>query len=455
MTPRRLLILGIAGHLCLLPVALRPWGADHEVLGIPLPALLSALQVIGLLVFTATAGFSYVAVSKRSDQLPVSWILRGGCLLTLAALVVPPFLSTDVFDYVLYGRVEAIHGANPYLSPPADFPDDPLLGTDAADWPTFVVPYGPISAYLQHWVSWLAGDSLWVAAYGFKILFAVCHVLIGVLIYLTLSLRDELAAKRGLQLYLWNPLVLLELVGSGHIDALMAVFLAAMCWAIANQIMGLATVAFGFAVLSKHGCAVLGPLLLALAWRRGQLAGFAKGLAVVAGVTAVLVVRYFLDPGSLAFLSQQAGVQLTSLQYFATLIGAGFGDVFRIIAFVIALAALVWAVIGITDAKSFGNRGAAFMLVVLVFAMPMFAPWYHLWWIPLLGIWTWRALDRLVVAVAILGPMSYVVRLANQSLALDYQIVQWSLGLALPLLWVICLERRRSSDRIQASHPPA
>ena len=446
MTPRRLLILGIAGHLCLLPVALRPWGADHQVLGIPLPALLSAMQVIGLVAFTAAAGFSYVAVSKRCDQLPVSWLLGGGCLLTLAALVVPPFLSTDVFDYVMYGRVEAIHGANPYLSPPADFPDDPLLGVDAADWPTFVVPYGPISAYLQHWVSWLAGDSLWLAAYGFKILFAACHVLVGVLIYLTLSLRDEVAAKRGLQLYLWNPLVLLELAGSGHIDALMAVFLAAMCWAIANQLMGLATVAFGFAVLSKHGCALLGPCLLALAWRRGQLAGFAVGLAVVAGVTAALAVRYFLEPGSLAFLSQQAGIQLTSLQYFATLLGVGFGDVFQVVAYGIALAALVWAVVGIADANSFGNRGALLMLVVLVFAMPMFTPWYHLWWIPLLGVWTWRGLDRLVVAVAILAPLSYVVRLANQSLALDYQIVQWSLAVATPLLAVAWLEWRRGSD---------
>ena len=86
------------------------------------------------------------------------------------------------------------------------------------------------------------------------------------------------------------------------------------------------------------------------------------------------------------------------------------------------------------------------MLVVLVFAMPMYTPWYHLWWIPLLGVWTWRGLDRLVVAVAILAPLSYVVRLANQSLALDYQIVQWSLALATPLLAVAWLEWRRGSD---------
>lgn len=447
MTPRQLLILGIAGHLSLLAVALRRWGAGHEVLGIPLPVLLSAMQVIGLLAFTAMAGFSYVAVNKRCHQLPVAFLLGGGCLLTLAALVVPPFLSTDVFDYVMYGRVEAIHDANPYLSPPADFPDDLLIGIGAAEWPTFVEPYGPISAYLQHWVSWLAGDSLWVAAYGFKILFAACHILVGVLIYLTLSLRDEVAAKRGLQLYLWNPLVLLELAGSGHLDALMAVFLAAMCWAIANQLMGLATVAFGLAVLTKHGCAPLGPCLLALAWRRGQLAGFAVGLGVVLGMTALLAVRYFLEPGSLAFLSQQAGFQLTSLQYFATLISVGFGEVFRLVAYGIALVALLWAVFGIVDARSFGNRGALLMLVVLVFAMPMFTPWYHLWWIALLGLWNWRALDRLVVAVAILGPLSYVVRLANQSLGLDYQIVQWSLGLATPLFSIAWLERRRQRRR--------
>ena len=431
MTPRRLLILGIAGHLCLLPVALRHrqfWG-DGEVLGIPLPALLGAADVAGLFLFVGLAGFSYLALFRQSDQLPVRWLLGGGCLLTLTALVVPPFLSTDVFDYVLFGRVESIHGGNPYLSTPADFPDDPLLRLDVAEWSTNVLPYGPITACFQNWITWLAGNSIWAGVYGFKLLFAGCHVLAAWLIYLALSGRGQHAARRGLLLYLWNPLLLLELAGSGHNDALMAVGLAAMCWGIARERFAVATVAFGTAVLAKHGCAVLGPCLFALAWRRGQLVDMAKGCAIVAVVTAALVARYFLESGALDFWAAQTQIRATSLQHFSVLLGI---ETFAVLGYGALLAVLLWAVTGIRDGASFGNRGAVLMLAAL-FAMPMFTPWYHVLWIPLLGVWTWPALDRLVLALGFLAPLSYSVLVATHTLALGHQIAQWSIALALPV----------------------
>jgi hypothetical protein len=108
--------------------------------------------------------------------------------------------------------------------------------------------------------------------------------------------------------------------------------------------------------------------------------------------------------------------------------------------------AVGWSAYRIRDAADFGNRGAILMLIFLVVAMPLFTPWYHLWWMPLLGLWTWLALDRLFIALAFLAPLSYAVRLLNRSLDLDYQIVQWTLALALPLVLVAWYQVRRRAN---------
>ena len=60
-----------------------------------------------------------------------------------AFALAPPLLSLDVFSYVSYARLEAVHGLNPYEYPPAAVPSDPAVPF-VADFRGQVSVYGPL-----------------------------------------------------------------------------------------------------------------------------------------------------------------------------------------------------------------------------------------------------------------------------------------------------------------------
>src|SRR5579859_990882 len=71
------------------------------------------------------------------------WLALGGAAvmgLTLALL--PSLPSDDVFSYILYGRISALHHANPLIATPSDFPRDPFLSL--VYWQTTRSVYGPV-----------------------------------------------------------------------------------------------------------------------------------------------------------------------------------------------------------------------------------------------------------------------------------------------------------------------
>lgn len=433
----RLLLLGLAGHLLLLPAAVRHrfvWGEGPEWLGIGLPVWLNLLEAAALALFAMLAGGSYVQAARTPvlDRRAIWW---GGLALTLAALLPPPWLSTDVFDYLARGRVEAAHGANPYLVPPQALPLDHVFAL--ADWPGFVMPYGPISAIVQTGVAALAGERPWVGVYLFKLLFAACHVLTAVQVAGAMRARAPQHENRALLLWLWNPFLLIECAGSAHNEALMALALATMVRGVAERRFALATLAFGLALSTKHGCAPLGPLLLVLAWRERRLPAFGAGVLLSALVAAPLAWHYFREPGALAFLTKQTGNRAASAQHFlALLLGESAARPLLWTGYAITLLFLVTVLRRLREITDFALVGARLMLVFLLGAMPLFSPWYHLWWLPLVGLALVPALALPLQALAILGPASYLVQVGTRELGLLHQLTAWLVGLVLPA-WIL------------------
>jgi hypothetical protein len=151
--------------------------------------------------------------------------------LACRALFIPadPLLSDDIFRYVWDGRV-ALSGINPYLHPPAADALHHLR--DATLWPQINHPdvstvYPPGSQALFWLNAWLGGG--WV---GLKALFVGLELAGVALIWrLTDGWVDDASRTLGLTLYLLNPLVVVEVAWSGHLDGvawtLLAVALAA------------------------------------------------------------------------------------------------------------------------------------------------------------------------------------------------------------------------------------
>jgi hypothetical protein len=137
----------------------------------------------------------------------------------LAPLAAPLLLSTDAYTYWDYGRIGAVHGANPYSDKPSAFPEDPAYGRIGANWRETTTVYGPVFTLASEGHAAAAGDSPSAAAWFYKALGAIAMlVLTGLAAYLGAD-RAFAAAFVG-----WNPLLAVHFAGGGHNDAWMMAF---------------------------------------------------------------------------------------------------------------------------------------------------------------------------------------------------------------------------------------
>lgn len=246
-----------------------------------------------------------------------------------ATLVVLPTLpSDDVFSYIIYGRIAALHHANPLVAVPASFPDDPFR--TFVYWRNVRSVYGPIWLMASSGITILAealGGNLSIYVLLFKLLGLASHLANMLLIWGILGVIAPRRRLLGTLLYGWNPLCLLEFCASGHNDALMLTFLLAGVYLLVRRWEIPALLAFGLSIATKYVPLALLPFYLYYvarqamphlaaasserwgarvrslwAGRRLLLIGArAAGwrLAVVLGVVAVATLPYWAGPGTL------------------------------------------------------------------------------------------------------------------------------------------------------------
>jgi hypothetical protein len=191
-------------------------------------------------------------------------------------------------------------------------------------------------------------------------------------------LLDELRHRRqGAHLVLvfaWNPLLAIEVAGSGHIDIVGAMLLVISAAALGRRCRATATVTFGLAVAVKF----LPIVLLPLYWKRVRVRDALLATAVVG-----LLYVPFLKHGRIPFGSLGSYVQGFRFNgpVFATLNQVASPQ------FLAALAVLV----GLVTATWLRNTESAWSLEVFAWPMaasllfaPVVFPWYLLWLLPFL-----------------------------------------------------------------------
>jgi alpha-1,6-mannosyltransferase len=197
----------------------------------------------------------------------------------LAAIIRVPLLlpgvghDNDMMRYVWDGRVQTL-GYNPYHV----LPSDPALAhthnDETGSMPSARVrtPYPPASQLFFRLVV-----SIHDSSKAMKLALVLCDLLTLLVVWrwLVATGRNEWLAL----VYGWNPLVVLEVAHSGHIDALGALWIAACAWWMARHRTLLASIAYVTAVATK----LLPIVLLPLFWRRVRVRDALAG-AVVFGL---------------------------------------------------------------------------------------------------------------------------------------------------------------------------
>jgi len=166
--------------------------------------------------------------------------------------------DNDMIRYVWDGRVQTL-GINPYAVRPAD-PEVAFTHNDETrDMPSARArtPYPPAAQIFFRFVV-----SIHDSSRAMKLALIACDLLTMVVLWrwLLLTGRSEWLTLA----YAWNPLVLLEVGHSGHIDALGALWTLAAAFWLTRRRTSLATIAYVLAVATK----LLPIVLLPLLWRR-------------------------------------------------------------------------------------------------------------------------------------------------------------------------------------------
>jgi hypothetical protein len=176
-----------------------------------------ALAVLAVLVLGC--GFASLAVEAWRGSVSLRsaiWLALGFHVLVLA---LPLLGSRDAFIYGLYGRIVAVHHANPFVVVPADFAGDPLFRFVDRQWIGTPPVYGPVFLWLAAGIVRLFRSPASMIL-GFKIVAAVANLTtLWLAVRLARRWRPERATFAAVLVGL-NPAVVLASVGGGHVDPL-------------------------------------------------------------------------------------------------------------------------------------------------------------------------------------------------------------------------------------------
>jgi len=355
-----------------------------------------AWAFLGLL---AAAFAVYIAglFLTRASPPGVAAVAVIACAVQLVPLGAPLLLSTDAWAYWDYGRIAAVHDANPYRSTPQDFPADPAFGFVGGAWRRSTTVYGPAFTLASEPLARAAGSSADAAAWIYKAL-AAAAVLGAAALAARLSRRPALA----LAFVGWNPLLAVHFAGGGHNDAWLAVLVVGALAASASGKRQLAGVCWAVGALVKWVPLVLLPLRALEARARGRRVGhvgFASAAALIAGIAVARYGTGWLDAfgplarnanhethWSLPHRLQQFGVPHdVSLALFASAFAAVY----------------LWLARGALR----GNARLGLATCALLLASPYLIAWYVVWALPLAA-----AEDDEPAAVLSLALCAYLLR---------------------------------------------
>lgn len=323
-----------------------------------------------LLLFVVMFG-AYVAVlvelPRLGQGITLTVLLAVAVVARLAWLPAPPTLSTDAYRYVWDARV-AQSGINPYAYAAAA-PEVAHLrdGTiyPRLNHPTWRTIYPPGAQTFFRGVYAVAPDSVW----AIKIALGAVELL-GLALLVALLRALELPRQR-IVVYAWNPLVLVEVWGSAHLDALVVTGVIGVALAAVTHRGTAAGALLGLAALVKLYPAILLPWLVRVAGVRTLIAfalvvalGYApalnSGLLALGSLPRYLDQEYF-NPGLVRSLVDSPIVSA------------------------VALAGWVGWVVSRRRRATFAEGALALMGGAVVVSPNVF-PWYALWIVPFLAI---------------------------------------------------------------------
>ena len=279
-----------------------------------------------------------------------------------------PSLSEDIYRYQWDGKL-VNEGINPYRFVPGSSELTALRdsGYELINHKEIGTPYGPLAIMV-----FSVAERIMSSVYFMKVPFILFDCLSMILILRMLALSG--ASKSNIIFYAWNPLVVVEVAGSGHNDSLGVFLLLGTLYFIQRGKYLSAAAGFAFSFMAKYFTLLFLPALLKY---------FRKGEWLVIPLVLFSGYYYFgehLEPHVLNLMqvgsTWRFNDSLFSLLLFLT--GSLYLSKALVIGAMLALAVMVWYSGRSVLENAMIMIGGALMLTTTV------QPWYLLWMVPFL-----------------------------------------------------------------------
>lgn len=248
--------------------------------------LITAVLYIAILVMFYVG---YVRTLKAHDDKRKKRFPRWVAGLVLILIFSYPALSYDIFNYILTAKLTYFYQENPYVVMPIEIPNEPMLGfTRAANK---LALYGPTWIILTVF-PYLAGiNNILASILTFKVFVAAFYASFVYLLYRkTRDLHQTL-------FFALNPLVLIEILVSGHNDIVMMTLAIAglLLWRRSNpRHKAAGVILFLSSILVKAASVVLLPLLFVPKWKEEKM--FVWGYWLMFGMFLISPLREEMYP---------------------------------------------------------------------------------------------------------------------------------------------------------------
>jgi len=335
---------------------------------------------------------SYLAVLLCVRALP-GWTIWATILLAhLILLLGPPLLSQDVFGYIGFARLGALHGLDPYTHFAEQAAGDPVFRF--LGWHFQHSPYGPLFTLGSYAITPLGvGGDLW----ALKTL-AVVSSLCAVALVARAAAKEERSPLAAAAFVGLNPVLLELAVGGAHNDTLLLLALAGVLVLTAGMNprarAGALTLVAGVGIKVTAGLALPFLVLSGVDFRQRWRIATSACLAMLALVGLALIGFGSHALGFLSAISEQQQLVAThsipaETARLAGLHGtpAWWRHVF-LCAFVGVLAAALWRTARGADWRTC----VGWSTLALLGCTAWLLPWYAIWALPLAALSPSRSL---------------------------------------------------------------
>ena len=319
-------------------------------------------------------------------------------------LLSPQLELSDLFNYLGYARLGALHGLNPYTHVIANEEYDPV--SLFVTWHHWSSPYGPLFTLLTYPVG---GMSLSASYWVMKLVIVLFSAGFVALVW-RCARQLGLDPRLPVLFVAVNPIVLIYEIGGFHNDPVMLVpALGSISLLLARRYRW-AGAALAAAIAVKFTAVLLLPFLLIAAWRERKALQILLGVVLAGiplGLASVLAFGFALPNAAdqSTIVTPLSVVNLTGVIFHLGGTTPTLEAASKLVLVVVttALVAMAWRR-GRPDWLS----GAGWAILALLACMSWLMPWYVIWALPLAALSTSPQLRRAALAFTVFAALTFL-----------------------------------------------